>query len=302
MRLPSLIRLHGRIAGDFGHEERRAHRTQGHGGLVPSDWLAEHHHIWAGIVGLASRAWQATQLHLLTNAPGGAAPVCLLLQHDARRAARFLVPRRAHHALLGVIQQPGWYLGDNFQVGHVFSLLDVTFWWDPPCSPLPLEGVRLLLPPARGSGDSLPPACRANYQPSARGGLFRREAGTTALFDILSQRPWGFRGNCDTLATIDGCFRFVKRGDQLSAGKLAVFPQREGFLDRLLLVLEPSAGDGLTDKILLTGNKMYLHGLSVGPSAGRVKDAARQSSGHGGEAVQAVQADGHGAGPLASTI
>ncbi len=79
------------------------------------------------------------------------------------------------------------------------------------------------------------------------------------LFYLVGELPHGFLRYSASLAACNGSLCHVNSCQNLGAHALTLFPQGKGFLHRVLLTVEPSAFNGLADKRLLIGGKIYFH-------------------------------------------
>jgi hypothetical protein len=78
-------------------------------------------------------------------------------------------------------------------------------------------------------------------------------------FNVVGQCAHGFPGNFRAFAAIDRSFRNIDGSENFSAATLALDPKRHCGKHCILGALKPAACDGLPDKILLLGSKVYLH-------------------------------------------
>lgn len=96
--------------------------------------------------------------------------------------------------------------------------------------------------------------------PSARrGGTLSGNSTTEALFDLFGERFHGFFSNGNPLTTGEFRVSFVKHREDFQASALALFPQRQRFLNGLFFARKPAALDGLLDEGSLIGRQLHVH-------------------------------------------
>lgn len=91
--------------------------------------------------------------------------------------------------------------------------------------------------------------------------ILSAELQPTALLYFVSQRAHGFRSDFDAFGNRG--LRGVDGGENLCAAAFPLDPKRQRRLRRVFSTLKPAALDGLSDKLLLLGSEVYLHGANI---------------------------------------
>jgi hypothetical protein len=103
--------------------------------------------------------------------------------------------------------------------------------------------------------------------------LFGGKLGASAPLHILGQRAHGILREDPAFATGKGCVSQVNLRQDLGAGPLAFFPQRQSLLDGVFLASVTARVYGLPDKGFLVVCEMYVHAASVKTGGRAVKSS-----------------------------